>query len=100
MTLVRSPAYPIFRRHIDGKVPPCYIVLMNKQDKITVLSEFKELNELKNSAEKRIKELKAQIKAEIEAGKYGDYVLTYEEREVKEFTVAARVDTILKVSKI
>lgn len=69
-------------------------------DKVQILSEFKELQELKSKAEKRIKELKAQIQAEIAAGQYGDYILMYEERDVKEFTVPARHDTIVKVSKI
>lgn len=73
---------------------------MTKQDKIRILKEFKEEQELKKAAEKRIAELKAQIQAEIDAGQYGDYVLVFEEREVKEYTVKARTDTIVKVSEI
>lgn len=73
---------------------------MTKQDKIQILKEFKEEQELKKAAEKRIAELKAQIQAEIDAGQYGDYVLVFEEREVKEYTVKARTDTIVKVSEI
>lgn len=73
---------------------------MNKQTKIQILSDFKEEQELKNRAEKRLKELKAQIMADIEAGMYGDYCLTFDKREVKEFTVESRVDTIVKVNKI
>lgn len=73
---------------------------MTKQDKIQILAEYKEEVELRNHAEKRIKELKAQIQAEIDAGKYGDYVLTFDQREVKEYVVAARTDTLVKVVKI
>ncbi|HNA61530.1 MAG TPA: hypothetical protein PKW79_00430 [Rhabdochlamydiaceae bacterium] len=73
---------------------------MTKADKIQILKEFKEEQELKKAAEKRIAELKAQIQAEIDAGQYGDYVLVFEEREVKEYTVKARKDEIVKVSYI
>lgn len=73
---------------------------MNKADKIKILAEFKEEQALKAKAEARIKELKAQIQAEIDAGQYGDYVLVFEEREVKEYVVKARVDELVKVSYI
>lgn len=73
---------------------------MTKQQKIEILAEFKESKELTAFAEKRLKELKDIIKAEIETGKYGDLVLTIEEREVKEYVVPARTDKIIKVSKI
>ena len=73
---------------------------MNKTQKIQILKEFKEEQALKAKAEARIKELKAQIQAEIDAGQYGDYVLVFEEREVKEYVVKARVDELVKVSYI
>jgi hypothetical protein len=73
---------------------------MKKEDKIAILQEFKEFQELKNKALKRYDELKKLILADIEAGKYGDYVLAFEERSVKEYVSAARVDTLVKVIKI
>lgn len=73
---------------------------MTKQQKIAILAEFKENKELVSQAEKRLKELKDQIKSDIDAGVYGDLVLTIEEREVKEYVVPARTDKIIKVSKI
>lgn len=73
---------------------------MTKQQKIQILAEFKEEQALKAKAEARIKELKAQIQAEIDAGKYGDYVLIFEERDVKEYVVKARTDTIVKVHNL
>lgn len=73
---------------------------MKKQDKIQVISEFKELQELKSRADKRIKELKDQIQKDFDAGIYGDYSLNFEIREVREYVVPARVDTIVKVSKL
>lgn len=73
---------------------------MKRDDKIRILEEYKETKELVAAAEKRVRELKAQIQAEIDAGKYGDYVLVFEEREVKEYVVPARTDRIVKVSNI
>lgn len=73
---------------------------MNKQTKIQILSDFKEEQELKNRAEKRLKELKAKILADIEAGVYGEYCLTFDEREVKKYIVESRTDTIVRVNKI
>lgn len=73
---------------------------MTTKQKIQILAEFKEEQALKAKAEARIKELKAQIQAEIDAGKYGDYVLIFEERDVKEYVVKARVDTIVKVHNL
>lgn len=70
---------------------------MTKQQKIAILAEYKEEQILKAKAEARIKELKAQIQADIDAGQYGDYVLIFEQRDVKEYVVKARTDTIVKV---
>lgn len=73
---------------------------MDRLGKIATLSEYKELQELKSIAEKRMKELKEQINAQIKAGKYGDYVLAFEDVEVKEYTVQSRVDHRIKVLKV
>lgn len=73
---------------------------MNKTEKIKILAEFKELQELKAAAEKRYKEIKKQIESEIEAGKYGDFALGFEFREVREYVVPARTDKIIKVVKL
>jgi len=72
---------------------------MSKSEKIKMLSEFKELQVLKLAAEKRYKELKAEIEENLEAGQYGDYALGFEFRDVKEYTVSARTDKIIKVIK-
>lgn len=73
---------------------------MTKQDKIQLLSEYKELQALKTEAEKRYKELKKQIEENIEAGKYGEFALGFEFREVREYVVPARTDKIIKVVKL
>lgn len=73
---------------------------MKKQNKILIISEFKELQELKAKADKRIKELKDQIQKEFDAGIYGQYFLNFETREVREYVVPARIDHIVKISKI
>jgi hypothetical protein len=73
---------------------------MTTKQKIKILAEFKEEQALKAKAEARIKELKAQIQAEIDQGKYGDYVLIFEERDVKQYVVSARTDTIVKVHNL
>lgn len=73
---------------------------LSKKAKITILKEFKKYQKLKAKAEARYKELKEQIQAEIDSGKYGDYVLAITEREVKEYTVPARTDTIVKVDVV
>jgi hypothetical protein len=73
---------------------------MTKQDKIKVLAEYREIQELKAAAEKRYKELKKQIEAEIESGKHGDFVVAFEFREVREYIVPARTDKIVKVVKL
>lgn len=73
---------------------------MNKEQKIKILSEFKELQELKASAEKRYKEIKKQIEENIDAGRYGDFALGFEFRDVREYVVPSRTDKIIKVVKI
>jgi hypothetical protein len=70
---------------------------MKAKEKIQILADFKEQQELVRLANKRISELKEAIKNEFEAGVYGDLVLTFEDRFVKEYVVPARVDKIIKV---
>lgn len=71
--------------------------MSNDEDKIKTLEEYRELKELTSRAEKRIKEIQAEIKTKYMPGEYGSLVLSIERREVKEYTVAARVDQIIKV---
>lgn len=71
----------------------------NNQQKIKTLEEYKELKELTAKAEKRIREIKAEIKEKYKPGEYGDLILSIEEREVAAYSVAARVDQIIKVVK-
>jgi hypothetical protein len=73
---------------------------MNRDDKIKILSAYKEFQELKSMADKRIKELQLEIKRRFKPGKYGQYLLNFEVREVKEYVVPARTDHIVKVSKM
>ncbi len=73
---------------------------MNKEQKIKTLAEFKELQELKATADKRLKEIKKEIEENIAAGKYGDFALGFEFREVREYVVPARTDKIIKVVKL
>lgn len=73
---------------------------MNKQAAIIILKDFQEAKELKAAAEKRYQTLRSEILEDMKAGKYGDMVLDFEEREVKEYTVAARTDKIIKVSRV
>lgn len=73
---------------------------MNNEEKITVLEEYKELNELKNRAEKRLKEIKEEIKLKFKPGQYGQLALEFKEVEVKEYTVAARIDHRIIVTEI
>lgn len=73
---------------------------MNKEMKIQVLSEYREANELKKAAEKRVKELKEKIMKDIEEGKYGHLVLEFETRDVKSYVVPARTDTLIKIAEI
>lgn len=73
--------------------------MSNNKQKIKALQEYRDLKELTATAAKRIKEIQAEIKAHYEPGEYGDLILTIEEREVKEYTVPARTDQIIKVVK-
>jgi len=73
---------------------------LTKNDKIKILADFKADQALIAAANKRIQELKDQIKADIEAGVYGDFALSFEKREVKSYQVEARVDLIIKVQEI
>lgn len=73
---------------------------MTKQEKIETLTEYRELQELKATADKRLKEIKREIEQNISAGKYGNMLIHFELREVKEYVVPARIDKIVKVSKI
>lgn len=73
---------------------------INKKDRVKILREYKEESELKRAAEKRIAELKKEIFENIPEGQYEDMVLAIEARDVKEYTVAARTDKIIKVLQI
>lgn len=73
---------------------------INTRSNEKILAEYKELQEQKSKADKRLKELKDEIQREMKPGMYGDYVLIFETREVREYLVPARIDHIVKVSKI
>lgn len=64
-----------------------------------LLQDYKSLLKIKSEAEKQIKELKEKISA-MEAGQYDNFVLAFEEREVKEYIVKSRTDRIIKVLEI
>lgn len=70
---------------------------MNNESKI--LQEYREQNEIKKAAEKRVKELKEAI-LQMTEGQYDNFVLEFESRNVKEYVVAARVDTLIKIAEI
>lgn len=73
---------------------------MKREDKIKILKEYKEEKELVQRAEKRLKQLKAMIQANIDAGVYGDVALVIEEVDVKEYVVPARTDRRMKVLSV
>lgn len=64
-----------------------------------LIAEFKSLKDQQKETDRRLKELKESI-LNFDAGMYGEYVLTFETRNVKQYVVEARTDTIIKVSKI
>lgn len=73
---------------------------MNKHDKAEILEEYKRLKEIDSKTSKRLKELKQLITSEITEGQYENMILTYDFREVKEYTVAARTDMLIKITEI
>jgi hypothetical protein len=70
------------------------------QDSIeSKLAYYKVLQENKSKIDKELKLLKDEL-LKSDAGQYGQYMLAFETREVREYLVPARIDTIVKVNKI
>lgn len=63
----------------------------------TILNSYRNAADKAKAAKKEMEELKEYILENVKPGAYGELLLGIEKRDVKEYVVKARTDTILKV---
>lgn len=74
-------------------------------DQLLLLEECVKLQTIKTDAEKRVKEIKDKIKSifndnKIKDGYYENIIINRSFKDVKEYTVSARIDEILSIKKM
>jgi len=70
---------------------------MNKEQKTEILETYYKLHEKKSDLDKKFAALKKEIKSEVGAGQYGDYVVAYEDGTNTRFDWKACKDQMPKL---
>lgn len=65
----------------------------------TILNSYKNASDSAKASKKEADDLRAYILENIDPGLYGELLLGIEKRDVKEYVVKARTDTIVKVMR-
>lgn len=72
---------------------------VNPLESENLLAQYKLLQEAKSRVDRELKDMRESL-LKMKAGQYGNFLLAFETREVREYVVPARIDHIVKVIKI